>query len=168
LREIAAAIRTGQSVVGAFKVTAEAASEPTHTEFLRVLTEVDLGTPLDEALQPVAVRMATEDVSHVALIVALHRRSGGNVAETLERIAESVSERTELRREMRALTAQARLSRWVVTALPPSIVTIVALLNPHYLSPLVHTSGGLTLMVIATMMVIAGSAVMRGIVDIRV
>ncbi len=71
-----------------------------------------------DALTPIAERMDSEDVGQVALVAALHTRTGGNMAEVLERVADSVRERGELRRELRSLTAQARLSRYVVTALP--------------------------------------------------
>ena len=89
------------------------------------------------------------------------------MAEILDRLADAVRERAELRRELRALTAQARLSRWVVTALPPLILLVVAVANKSYLKPLFNTTGGAVLMVVATAMVITGSLVMRAIADIE-
>jgi tight adherence protein B len=166
LQEIAAAMRAGHSVVGAVRVMTDAATEPTRGEFQRALADEELGMPLDDALVPIARRMDSTDMEQIALIVSLHRRAGGNMAEVLDRVAESVRERAELRRELRSLTAQARLSRWIVTALPPAIVAIVAVTNSNYLKPLFNTTLGVVLIVIAAAMVFIGSLVMRAIVDI--
>jgi tight adherence protein B len=90
------------------------------------------------------------------------------MSEVLERVADSVRERGELRREMQALTAQARLSRYIVTALPPGVVLVVALINPSYVWPLFHTSTGVILLIFATCLVIGGSFIMRAITNIKV
>lgn len=167
LQEIAAAMRAGHSLVSGMTLMAETATEPTKGEFQRALADEALGMTLDDALTPVARRMASEDVEQVGLIISLHRRTGGNVAEVLDRIADSVRERAELRRELRSLTAQARLSRYIVTALPPGILLVLSVLNPDYSKPLFHTTGGVVLLVIAGCLVIAGSLVMRALVDIK-
>jgi tight adherence protein B len=112
--------------------------------------------------------MDTADIGQVALVAALHQRTGGNMAEVLERVAESVRERAELQRELSALTAQARLSRYVVTALPPVVAGAVALLNPDYIRPLFHTTTGVTLVFVAAGLVIGASLIMRGITEIKV
>ena len=101
-------------------------------------------------------------------MAALHHRTGGNMAEVLERVADSVRERAELRRELQALTAQARLSRYVVTALPPVVIALVALINPGYARPLFHTPAGVVLVFVASGLVISGSFVMRAITNIKV
>jgi tight adherence protein B len=167
LQEVASAMRSGHSMVGAFRVMAESASEPTHGEFRRVLADEELGMPLDDAMLPIVRRMASTDIEQVALIISLHRRAGGNVAEVLDRVASSVRERAELRRELHSLTAQARLSRWVVTALPPAILLFLAVANPAYIRPLFNTPAGVVLLVIAGAMVVLGSLVMRKLVDIE-
>src|SRR5207245_11125858 len=100
--------------------------------------------------KPVGERMASEDIGQVALVAALHQRTGGNMAEVLERVADSVRERAELRRELDALTAQARLSRYVVTALPVVVAGAIALLNFDYLRPLFETPTGVPLLFIST------------------
>jgi tight adherence protein B len=90
------------------------------------------------------------------------------MAEVLERVADSVRERAELRREMHALTAQARLSRYVVTSLPVAVAGAIALINPSYIRPLFHTTTGIVLVFIAGGLLAVASVVMRSITDIKV
>jgi tight adherence protein B len=168
LQELAAAMRVGHSLVGALQTITDSAAEPTRAEFQRVLADERLGEPLDEALQPVARRMACDDVQQVALVASLHQRTGGNMAAVIDQVADGVRERGELRRELQALTAQARLSRWIVTLLPPTVLGIVALLDRPYIKPLFNTTTGVILLAVATGMVIAGSVVMKMIVKVEV
>ena len=118
-------------------------------------------------MSPLATRMGSEDIGQVALVAALHTRTGGNMAEVLERVADSVRERAELRRELRALTAQARLSRYVVTSLPVVVAGAIGLINPNYLRPLFHTTAGVVLVFIAGALLLAASLVMRSITDVK-
>jgi tight adherence protein B len=119
-------------------------------------------------MRPLARRMDSEDINQVALVAELHHRTGGNMAEVLERVADSVRERAELQREMRALTAQARLSRYVVTALPLVVGAAIALINPNYMRPLFHTSTGVVLVFVVFGLLISASLVMRAITNIKV
>jgi tight adherence protein B len=168
LQELASTMRAGHSLVAGITSMALAAPEPSHSEWARVVADEQLGMPLDEAMRSVGLRMDSEDIGQVALVAALHHRTGGNMAEVLERVADSVGERAELRRELQALTAQARLSRYVVTALPVVVAGAIALLNPGYIRPLFHTTTGVVLLFVACGLVIAGSLVMRGITNIKV
>lgn len=168
LQELASTMRAGHSLVAGITSMARAAPEPSHSEWARVVADEQLGMPLEDAMRPLAERMDSEDIGQVGLVAALHHRTGGNMSEVLERVADSVRERGELRREMQALTAQARLSRYIVTALPPGVVLVVALINPSYVWPLFHTSTGVLLLFIATSLVIGGSLIMRAITNIKV
>jgi tight adherence protein B len=168
LQELASAMRAGHSLVSGITSMAREAPEPSHSEWGRVVADEQLGVPLDEAMRPMAERMDSDDVGQVALVAALHQRTGGNMAEVLELVADSVRERGELRRELHALTAQARLSRYVVTALPPVVLAAVALLNPGYIEPLFHTTTGIVLIFIASGLLIGASLVMRAITNIKV
>jgi tight adherence protein B len=168
LQELASAMRAGHSLVSGFASIAQGAPEPSRGEWSRVVGDEQLGQPLEEAMQPLARRMDTADVEQVALVAALHQRTGGNMAEVLERVAESVRERAELRRELHALTAQARLSRVVVTLLPVVLVLAIYVINPRYLRPLFHTSTGVVLLFLAGGMLVVASLIMRRIVEIKV
>jgi tight adherence protein B len=168
LQELASAMRAGHSLVNAITSMARAASEPSKGEWSRVVADEQLGQPLEVAMRPMAIRMDSDDVGQVALVAALHQRTGGNMAEVLERVADSVRERAELRRELQSLTAQARLSRYVVTALPPAVTGMIALINPAYIRPLFETTAGVVLIFIATGLVVGASLIMRAITDIKV
>jgi tight adherence protein B len=168
IQELASAMRAGHSLVSGLTSMARVAPEPSRGEWTRVLADEQLGRPLDEAMEPLIRRMGSDDIGQVALVASLHQRTGGNMAEVLERVADSVREREELRRELKALTAQARLSRWVVTALPIVVGAAIALLNPRYIEPLFTTSTGVTLLFVAGVLLIAASLVMRAITNIKV
>jgi tight adherence protein B len=86
----------------------------------------------------------------------------------LDRVADTVRERFELRRLVRTLTAQGRLSRWILTGLPVFLLIIITLLNPTYISPLYSQTGGRVLLIVAAVMVTSGSLVIRRIINIKV
>jgi tight adherence protein B len=167
IQELASAMRAGHSLVAGLTSMARSAPEPSRAEWTRVLADEQLGRPLEEAMEPLIRRMDSSDISQVALVAALQQRTGGNMAEVLERVADSVRERQELRRELKALTAQARLSRWVVTALPPLVAGAIAVINPHYIEPLFTTSTGVTLLFICAGLLTCASLVMRAITNIK-
>jgi tight adherence protein B len=168
LEEVGSAMRAGHGLVSGLTAAVHSAAEPSRTEWGRVLADEQLGVPLDAAMNPLARRMASTEVEQVALVAALHHRTGGNMAEVLDRVADGVRERAELRRELHALTAQARLSRWVVSLLPPAVLGVVEIVNPDYLRPLFKTTGGMVMLAVAVGMLILGSLVMRKMTEIEV
>ena len=168
LEEVAVSIRAGRGFVEALNVVADGAEEPVHREFERALRDENLGRPLEDTLRIVSERMTSISVEQAALVAAMHRRTGSSVSEALDRVAEGARERADLMGEMRALTAQGRLARWVLTFLPPVILLIMLIISPNYVDPLLHTTGGIVSLCIATVMVIAGSLVMKRIVNIEV
>ena len=160
-------MRAGHSMISGIGVMADGASEPSQGEFQRVRADEQLGMPLEDALRLVAVRMNAQDMEQVSLVAELHRQTGGNMAEVLDRVAEAVRARAELNRELRTLTAQARGSRWIVTLIPPTLLVVIDILNPAYLEPLFSTGTGNFLLVLAVGMIVAGSMVMSRIVRIE-
>jgi tight adherence protein B len=163
LQDLASALRVGRSLVGGLVAVADGADEPMHGELERAITDESLGRPLDESLEAVALRMQAPDMDQVALIAALNKRSGSNVAEALDRVAEGARERADLRREIRALTAQAKMSSSVLTALPGLLLIGINLISPLYAHPLFHTTLGLVLLGVGACMVFAGWKVMKKI-----
>jgi tight adherence protein B len=112
--------------------------------------------------------MNSTDLRQVGLVAALQHETGGNTAEVLDRVADTVRERFELRRLVKTLTTQGRMSRWILTSLPAFLLVIISLLNPEYVEPLYSRSGGRILLLVAVVMVTAGSLVIRKIINIRV
>jgi tight adherence protein B len=168
LQVLASALRAGHSLVGALSVVVDDAPEPASTEFRRVVADEQLGVPLEDALDAAARRMDNRDLEQVALVAALQRQTGGNSAEVLDRVTETIRDRAELRRLVNTLTAQGRMSRWIVSFLPVVLLLAITAVNPHYIEPLYARSAGRALLAVATVMVVAGSLVIKRIVNIRV
>jgi tight adherence protein B len=168
LQVIASAMRAGHSFAAALNVVIEDAPEPTRRELRRVVADERLGVPLDTALGVVVRRMRSKEFEQVALVAALQRETGGNTAEVLERVTETVRDRLALRRTINTLTAQGRLSRWVLTAIPIVLLLLMSVINPAYVSPLYNTGPGQAFLALAGCMVVAGSLVIKKIVNIKV
>ena len=165
---LASGLRAGHSLVGALSVVVSDAAEPSKTEFQRVIADEQLGVPLESALDSVAKRMKNRDIEQVALVASVQGETGGNAAEVLDRVTESIRERQELRRLVRTLTAQGRLARIVVSLLPLGLLLAISVLNPGYMKPMFEHTSGIVMLVIAGLMVCAGSYVIGKIVDIKV
>jgi tight adherence protein B len=168
LQVFASALRAGHSLVGALSVVVEDCPEPSRREFRRVIADEQLGVSLEDALGVVAHRMANRDLDQVALVAALQLETGGNTAEVLDRVTETIRERFELRRLVRTLTTQGRMSRWVVSFLPVGLLALITAINPTYMAPLYTHPLGRLLLLVAGLMVVAGSLVIRRIIDIKV
>jgi tight adherence protein B len=168
LQVLASALRAGHSFVGALSVVVDDASEPSRTEFRRVVADEQLGVQLEDAIRAVVYRMDNTDLEQVALVAALQRRTGGSMAEVLERVTETIRARFELRRLVQTLTAQGRMARWVVSLLPVALLLALSVINPGYTAPLFTTTGGQVALGMAAAMVVTGSYVIKRIVDIKV
>lgn len=168
LQVLSSALRAGHSFVGALSVVVDDSPSPSREEFRRVIADEQLGVPLQDALDEVARRMDNRDLEQVSIVASLQRETGGNTAEVLDRVTDTIRERFELRRLVKTLTAQGRMSRWVVTALPIVLLGIITLINPNYMDPLYHTSTGRALLVAAGFFVVLGSVVIGRIVNIKV
>lgn len=168
LQGAASAIRAGHGLVAALSLIADDAPEPSRREFLRVVADEGLGVPLEGALGVVQQRMNNREVLQIALVAQIQREAGGNMAEVLDRITDTLRQRGELRRMVKALTAQGRLSRWVVTALPIALLLAITVANPTYVHPLYTTGLGVFMLLVALVMMFLGSVVIGKIVDFKV
>ncbi len=168
LQGCASAIRAGHGLTGALAMVSEEAPQPSRLEFQRVVSDEQLGVPLDDALRVVQRRMDSRDVQQIALVAQLQRDTGGNMAEVLDRVTDSLRRRAELRRMVQSLTAQGRLSRWVVSALPIGLLLIITVLNYEYVEPLYTTALGNAMLVVAAILIVSGSLVIKKIVNFKV
>jgi tight adherence protein B len=168
LQVLSSALRAGHSLIGALSVVVDDAPEPSRREYRRVVADEQLGVPLDEGFTNVARRMRNRDLEQVALVAGLQRETGANSAEVLDRVAETVRERAALRRLVRTLTAQGRMARWIVSALPVALLAVISVLNPEYMKPLLSRTAGQLMLVFAAIMVISGSLVIKRIINIRI
>jgi tight adherence protein B len=168
LQVVGSAMRAGQSFVGALAVAVEDAAEPFKRELQRAVSDERFGVPLEEAVGRVARRMRSEELAYVGLVATLQRDTGGNTAEVLDRITETIRARAELGGLVRTLTAQGRLGGAVITALPIASGLFFVVTRPGYFDPLTSSGVGIGLLISSVVMVVAGWLVIRKIVDIKV
>jgi tight adherence protein B len=168
LQVLASALRAGHSFIGALSVVVDDAPEPSRSEFRRVIADEQLGVPLEDALHVVVERMESRELEQVALVAAVQRQSGGNTAEVLDRVTDTIRERFELRRTVQTLTAQGRLSRWIVSFLPVFLLVVITIINPSYMHVLYVSTSGRIALAFAALMVVSGSLVIKRIINIKV
>ena len=164
---LASALRAGHSLANAMGVVADEAPEPSKREFRRVVTDEQLGIPLDEALEVTAKRMQNPDVDQVAILALVQREAGGNTAEVLDQVTANIRARMDIRRLVRVLTAQGKFSSVVVAMVPIGIFIFLLLVNPSHLDPLFHDPIGQIGMVSAVLMTILGFYIIRRIITIE-
>src|SRR4029450_3123236 len=165
---VASGLRAGHSLVGGLSLVINDADEPSRSEFQRVVTDEQLGIPLEDALGSVAHRMNNRDIEQVALVSSLQRETGGNAAEVLDRVTENIRERQALRPLVRTRTAQGRLSRWIVSILPVALLLLISLINPSYMRPLFTHTSGKVILAVGALLIVAGSLVIKRIVEIKI
>ena len=168
LQVVSSAMRAGHSFVGALSVANVDAPQPTRREFERAVADERLGVPIEDALDTVGDRMASPDLVHAALVAKLQRETGANAAEVLDRVAATIRERQELRRHIRALTAQQRIARWVLTLLPLALLGVLVLVSPGYIDPLFEEPGGRVLLAVGLLGMITGGYLLKRMVEIEV
>ena len=155
LNLLSTSLRAGYSLLQAIEAVGEEAPEPTRREFGRAIAEIRLGRQMDDALSDIAERMASQDFDWTVLAINIQREVGGNLAEVLQTTAETMVQRNRLRREMKALTAEGRISAIVLSVMPILLFIAISVLNPGYLEPLLESTIGL--------IIIGGGLVFMGI-----
>jgi tight adherence protein B len=158
---MSAALRAGASLQQAMESVALDGAEPTKDEFRRALNEVSTGVGLDDALDRLASRISTDDYRALAISLAVQRRVGGNLALVLDSVAETARERIRLRQNVDALTAQQRMSTWVLMLLPVVVGCFLLLVDRAFLLPLIQTTSGQILLLVAATLQLIGAFVMR-------
>jgi tight adherence protein B len=161
---VAASLQSGSSMAQALEMVVAEADEPAAGEFSRVLNATRLGMPLVDALKVMAERMGSRDLDWIVV----QQRTGGRLADILHTVAEFMRGREEVRREVKALSAEGRLSAIVLGALPFALAGMILVLNPDYLDPLFTTIYGWVMMVGAGIMLAIGFIVMSRMVKIEV
>jgi tight adherence protein B len=165
---MAQALRAGHSLGGAIQLVYEQMPPPIATEFAQVYHEQNLGVKVEEALQAMAHRVDSLDVRFFVTAVMIQRQTGGDLAEVLDNISTVIRGRIELAGLVRGLTAEGRLSGWVLFALPAIVFAGSMVLNPNYASILLEDSRGQIMLMVALGMQLMGIAMIRWIVNIKV
>ena len=165
---LASSLRAGHSFLQSLDQVANEISEPSATEFHRAVSEIRLGRSIDDAMVAMADRVGSDDMRWAVMAVNVQREVGGNLAEVLDIVSNTVRERSYIHRQVRVLSAEGRFSVAVLTALPIGLFLYLSLVNTDYIRPLfTHSLGRILLMVGAGLMA-AAILVMKRIVKIDV
>jgi tight adherence protein B len=168
LSVIASSLRAGHSFFQALDTVSKQIGEPAASEFSRVVAEVRLGRPVEQALDAMADRIGSDDLKWAMLAVNVQRQVGGNLAEILDTVAETVRERAQIRRQVDTLSAEGRISMKILIGLPFVVALYIAKVNPGYMKQLFTTGIGLIMLVGAAVMMVVGVLWMRKVVKIDV
>jgi tight adherence protein B len=168
LELVARALRAGHSLAAGMHVVAEEMPAPISVEFGRVYDEQNLGIPLEEALKNMTERVPNLDLRFFVTSVAIQRQTGGDLSEILDKIGYVVRERYRILGQVKALTAEGRLSGVVLIALPFVLFFVMLHLKPDYVAVLWTERAGIKMSVFALIMQVLGAIVIKKIVDIKV
>jgi tight adherence protein B len=162
---LTSSLKAGHGLLAALDNVANEAPEPSRGEFRRVLLEVRVGRDLTDALTALAHRMASIDFEWVVGAIDINREIGGDLAETLDNVAETIRERGRVARHVHALTAEGRLSAYILTGLPFFLAVMMSLVNPGYLDPL-FAGGGLVAVGLSAGLLVVGWVWMKRLIRI--
>jgi tight adherence protein B len=168
LQLVAGALQAGHSLQQAVDTVVHEAADPIATEFQRVLTEARLGRPLEEAFEAMAKRTKSLDFEWTVMAIRLQRQVGGNLAEVLSTVSQTIRDRYTLKRQIKALSAEGRLSSVILSVLPVLLFAGLLLLNPVFLRPLYTTTVGIMMMAGAAVLMILGVFWLKKITEIKV
>jgi tight adherence protein B len=168
LQVMSGSLSAGLSLAQSVETVGREAGDPISAEFRRALVEQRLGIEIEAALQGVAERMDSKDFAWMVMAVGVQREVGGNLAELLNTVSATLRERQYLRRQVSTLSAEGRLSGWIIGGLPPVFVVYLAIARPEYLSPMLHSSIGLVMLTFAAILMTIGAFWLRKTVRIDV
>ena len=164
-------LRAGFSTLQSMEAVSKELPDPISGEFRRVVQEMQLGIPMEDALDHLLRRIDSEDLDLVITAINVQREVGGNLAEILDTITFTIRERVRIKGEIQALTAQGRATAWVISALPIALVLLLFLLNKDYIMMFFNPETrncGIPLISLAAIMITAGFIMTQKIVDIDI
>jgi len=172
---IANSLRAGSSFLQAIEMVVREQRPPIATEFSRVIREVNLGLPFEQALENMVRRVRSDDLELMATAISIQHTVGGNLAEILDSIAFTIRERMRIQGEIRTLTAQQRLSGYVVAGLPIGLAAFLGIAAPKFFEPMFDSRvpilglpAGIVILAFGGFMMFIGFMLIRRIVDIEV
>jgi Flp pilus assembly protein TadB/Mg-chelatase subunit ChlD len=168
LQMVAGSLSAGYSLGQSLDGVVREGSEPLATEFGRALAESRLGVPVETTLEGVADRMASRDFGWVVMAIKVQREVGGNLAGILTTVAATMRERAMLKRHVRGLSAEGRLSAYILLGLPVGLALYMVAVRRDYIEPLYTTGLGIALIVVAVLLMAVGSFAMSRLVKVEV
>lgn len=167
LQLIASSLQSGFSLPQALDAVVREAAQPAVGEFTRAIAEARLGGDLEDCLETIADRMASDDLRWTVMAIRIQRGIGGNLAEVLTATVNTIRERGYLRRQVHALSADGRLSAYILIALPVAIGGFLFITRPTYMRPLYTTHVGEFMLAGAFVLVVLGTVIMRQMIKLE-
>jgi tight adherence protein B len=168
LQMLAGSLQAGYSLPQALDTVVREGQPPMSVEFNRALVEHRLGMPVEDALEGIGKRLSSQDFSWVVMAVRIQKDVGGNLAELLVTVANTLRERERLRRQVKVLSAEGRLSGWILGGLPVVFFVYLAVANPGYLAPMWSTALGIGMMILAVALLGVGAFWLTRVVKVEV
>lgn len=165
---VANSLRTGYSFMQAIEMVSREMPKPIGEEFGRVLKEMNLGIPTEDAMNNMAKRVNSDDLDLSITAVLIQRQVGGNLAEVLTSIASTIRERVKIKGQIRTLTAQGRISGLIIGILPFGIGSVIYLINPEYIKVLFTHPMGKMMLAAGVVSQLIGMMVIRKIINIDI
>jgi tight adherence protein B len=165
---IASSLRAGHSFLQALDTVSQEIADPGAHEFQRVLAEIRLGREVDQAMNAMAERIGSTDFKWAVMAVNIQREVGGNLAEVLDTVADTVRERDAIRRQVEVLSTEGKWSMWILIALPIGLGLYMLKVNPEYIKILFTTTTGLYLLALMGVLLTVGVYWMRKVIKIDV
>jgi tight adherence protein B len=157
LQLLSNSLKTGYAIDRALETVAAKSPPPVSTEFERVTTEIALGTSVEDALSGLLLRIDSPDLEFIVTAILLHVRVGGNLAEVLDNISDTLRDRLQTKRDMAVLTAQSRASATIITGLPILLALGLYVFVPGYFAPMTSTVIGYVLLGVAGFLILVGN-----------
>jgi tight adherence protein B len=167
LQLLAGGLRAGHSILRAIDAAASESQVPTSEEMRRVVTETSLGRDLLSSLNDTAGRMRNEDFVWIAQAIQINREVGGNLAEVLDQVNETIRERSEIKGHIKALAAEGKFSAYILMAMPIGIVAMLMMVNPSYMNAMFTHPLGWVMVAASGVLMTIGGLWMRKIIDLK-
>lgn len=168
LDTMSTAMKSGFSFIQAMQIIAKEVPDPLGPEFSRVIHEINLGVSMESAFENMLKRLPNKDLDIVVTALLIQRTTGGNLTQILETIKETITERVRMKEELNALTAQGKMSAWVISLLPVILGLLLNVMNPEYFSPLISHPLGWTLLGFGAISGMLGWFLIQKIIKIEV
>lgn len=167
LQLLSGGLRAGHSILRAIDAAAAESQKPTSEEMRRVITETSLGRDLLAALNDTADRMKNEDFVWISQAIQINREVGGNLADVLDQVNETIRERAEIKGHIKALAAEGKFSAYILIAMPFGIVAMLLTVSPTYMNSMFTHPLGWAMIVASFVLMTVGALWMRKIIDLK-
>ncbi len=164
---MAASLKAGHSFKQGLQAIVDEGIDPAGKEFNRVLTESRLGRPMEDALDDMATRVGSANLSFIITAIGIQQQVGGSLASLFDMVSDTVRNRQQFARKIKALTAMGRMSAYVLIGLPFFLAGALTLMNPSYMAPLYQTSAGHKMILTSIVMMFVGSLFLKRIVSFK-